>query len=63
MEPTTTAAVGVSEKGNEGLQVPAVPACPVCGGYLMEVRAKLQCTRCHQICETCCGGGPRQVEQ
>jgi len=33
------------------------PACPVCGGELIEIRAKLQCSRCHQICETCCEGG------
>ncbi len=33
------------------------PACPVCGGPLMEIRAKLQCARCHTICETCCEGG------
>ncbi|MFN5300926.1 MAG: hypothetical protein ACK5HA_21850 [Planctomycetaceae bacterium] len=33
------------------------PACPVCGGELMEIRAKRQCTRCHTICETCCEGG------
>ena len=32
-------------------------ACPVCGGQLVEIRAKLQCTRCHTICETCCEGG------
>ncbi|WP_153559414.1 hypothetical protein [Roseimaritima sediminicola] len=34
------------------------PACPVCGGPLIEIRAKLQCARCHRICETCCEGGP-----
>lgn len=34
------------------------PACPVCGGHLIEIRAKLQCERCHTICETCCEGGP-----
>lgn len=33
------------------------PACPVCGGKLIEIRAKLQCARCHTICETCCEGG------
>ncbi len=33
------------------------PACPVCGGELIEIRAKLQCSRCHRICETCCEGG------
>ena len=33
------------------------PACPVCGGELIEIRAKLQCSRCHTICETCCEGG------
>ena len=33
------------------------PACPACGGELIEIRAKLQCSRCHTICETCCEGG------
>lgn len=38
---------------------PSRPACPVCGGELIEIRAKLQCSRCHTICETCCEGGRR----
>ena len=33
------------------------PACPVCGGVLVEIRHKLQCEQCHTICETCCEGG------
>ena len=33
-------------------------ACPVCGSGLIEIRAKLQCEKCHTICETCCEGGP-----
>lgn len=33
------------------------PACPVCGGRLIEIRAKFQCQQCHRICETCCEGG------
>lgn len=33
------------------------PTCPACGGELIEIRAKLQCSRCHTICETCCEGG------
>jgi hypothetical protein len=33
------------------------PACPVCGGPLVEIRAKLVCARCRTICETCCEGG------
>ncbi|TWT80484.1 hypothetical protein CA13_19030 [Planctomycetes bacterium CA13] len=33
------------------------PACPVCGGSLIDIRGKLQCTKCHRICETCCEGG------
>jgi hypothetical protein len=37
---------------------PRRPACPVCGGALMEIRGKLQCSVCHTICETCCEGGP-----
>lgn len=32
------------------------PSCPVCGGSLVEIRAKLHCSRCHRICETCCEG-------
>jgi len=32
-------------------------ACPVCGGRLDEIRAKLVCSRCRTICETCCEGG------
>ncbi|WP_417746992.1 hypothetical protein [Rosistilla oblonga] len=35
----------------------SVPACPVCGGRLIDIRGKLQCTVCHRICETCCEGG------
>ena len=31
--------------------------CPVCGGVLIEIRHKLQCSQCHTICETCCEGG------
>ncbi|MDA8745525.1 hypothetical protein N9N28_12905 [Rubripirellula amarantea] len=32
--------------------------CVVCGGRtLIEIRGKLQCSRCHTICETCCEGG------
>ncbi len=32
--------------------------CVVCGGRtLIEIRGKLQCGRCHTICETCCEGG------
>lgn len=38
-------------------ECPSKPSCPVCGGPLMEIRAKLQCARCKTICETCCEGG------
>ncbi len=32
--------------------------CPVCRAQqLIEIRGKLQCARCHSICETCCEGG------
>jgi len=30
---------------------PSRPACPACGGKLVEIRAKLRCSRCHRICE------------
>ncbi len=33
------------------------PVCPVCSGATFEIRGKLQCSRCHTICETCCEGG------
>ena len=36
---------------------PSRPGCPVCGGVLIEIRHKLQCSQCHTICETCCEGG------
>ncbi|WP_422930629.1 hypothetical protein [Singulisphaera sp. PoT] len=36
---------------------PPRAACPVCGSPVMEIRGKLQCTRCRTICETCCEGG------
>jgi hypothetical protein len=32
-------------------------ACQICGGQLVEIRAKLVCERCHTIWETCCEGG------
>ena len=36
----------------------SVAVCPVCQGRtLIEIRGKLQCGRCHTICETCCEGG------
>jgi hypothetical protein len=44
----------------EAAETPAAvcrPACPVCGGRLVEIRGKLQCSQCHTICETCCEGG------
>lgn len=47
-----------TDKKDESLeQEPSQPACPVCGGKLIEIRAKLQCSRCHTIYETCCEGG------
>ena len=43
----------VCDRGAEGSRV-----CPVCQGRtLIEIRGKLQCERCHTICETCCEGG------
>jgi hypothetical protein len=55
MEPTAA----FSEREHSDASAVPVPlsVCPVCGGYLLEVRAKLQCTRCHTTCETCCDGG------
>ncbi len=43
-----------AERGEGGM---CGPACPVCGGELIDIRAKLVCARCHTICETCCEGG------
>jgi hypothetical protein len=36
---------------------PPRPACPACGGRLVEIKGKLQCSQCRAICETCCEGG------
>ncbi|MBI1900702.1 MAG: hypothetical protein HYS13_06280 [Planctomycetia bacterium] len=30
--------------------------CPVCGAKLVQIQAKLVCSKCHTICETCCEG-------
>jgi hypothetical protein len=54
MEPTTRPPDRPEPRDRE---TPRTPACPVCGGPLFEVRAKLQCARCRTICETCCEGG------
>lgn len=51
-KPTQRPAEPIRETG------PVKRACPVCGGRLIEIRAKLQCSHCHTICETCCEGGP-----
>lgn len=45
------------EKNTDPPACASRPVCPVCGGSLIEVRAKLQCAVCHTICETCCEGG------
>jgi transposase len=37
--------------------LPGSPVCQLCGGKLIEIRAKLLCERCHTIWETCCEGG------
>ncbi|MFO0896828.1 MAG: hypothetical protein U0836_05285 [Pirellulales bacterium] len=47
---------GESPDAEPSACLPRRPACPVCGGRLVEVRAKLQCSQCHRICETCCEG-------
>ncbi|HAA49280.1 MAG TPA: hypothetical protein DCE43_06130 [Planctomycetaceae bacterium] len=51
----TNRQVGPSPTSDESACV--TPACPVCGGQLIEIRHKLTCSRCHAICETCCEGG------
>ena len=33
------------------------PACPLCGGPLIEIKQKRQCSQCRAICETSCEGG------
>ena len=48
---------GSAQDSLERRPKPCRPACPVCGGVLVEIRHKLQCSQCHTICETCCEGG------
>lgn len=43
--------------GESSPQATPARVCPVCGGQLIDIRHKLQCERCHTICETCCEGG------
>lgn len=47
----------VENAGANGDEKQCRPACPACGGELIEIRAKLQCSQCRTICETCCEGG------
>ena len=47
----------IAETQDENTEKQCQPACPACGGSLIEIRAKFQCSRCHRICETCCEGG------
>jgi hypothetical protein len=35
--------------------------CPLCGGALVEVRAKAVCSACGRIAEGCCEGAPAGV--
>lgn len=51
-------ATSVNPLGNTGIgSESGMAGCPVCGGKLIEIRAKFHCSRCHRICETCCEGG------
>ena len=36
----------------------SVPRCPLCGGPLVDVRAKAVCAGCGRIAEGCCEGAP-----
>ncbi|MEC7408956.1 MAG: hypothetical protein VYB72_09075 [Planctomycetota bacterium] len=54
---TTSESVCVTSLDAYRLGKPTRPICPVCGGNLIDIRAKLQCEQCHRICETCCEGG------
>lgn len=58
MDSETDRTAKPAELRDESGACPTRPACPACGGALVEIRAKLQCSRCHTICETCCEGGP-----
>jgi hypothetical protein len=48
---------GDRKQGEPEPQPPVSPACPACGGRVVEIRGKLVCARCRTICETCCEGG------
>jgi DNA-binding response OmpR family regulator len=53
---TTEKSAG-SDRGGSSAQATPRAACPACGGRLVEIRGKLQCSTCRRICETCCEGG------
>ena len=53
---STDKEINMDKSDDKDSQEPPRPACPACGGHLIEIRAKLQCSRCHTICETCCEG-------
>ena len=45
---------GLNTATGAGSQTSDRPACPVCGGQLLDIRRKLCCAQCHSIIETCC---------
>jgi hypothetical protein len=45
------------DRDESSCHAPGRPVCPACGGNLIDIRAKLQCSVCKRICETCCEGG------
>jgi hypothetical protein len=51
------------DKQNDDREQSPRSACPVCGGELIEIRAKLQCSVCHRICETCCEATRHEEQQ
>lgn len=54
----TNPAPGDHEGGGPAEDACAIRVCPVCGSREMqEIRAKLVCSKCRTIIETCCEGG------
>jgi hypothetical protein len=52
------ASVRRSEESTMPVEGSCLPACPVCGGRLLDIRGEHSCSECHTPCESASDGNP-----
>lgn len=55
---TPPGAAGAGRASGPAARLLAMDVCPLCGGALVDIRAKAVCSSCGRICEGCCEGAP-----